>query len=105
MMSGLAKLAFITASVLASFVCVGLAEAGTSLVTSSVPQGWVHNKQRVAFYNGSDYFLVYLDSSSNIVAKASSDNVTWSGVQTLASDNLSAFNTFDVHLVEHRKVR
>ena len=56
--------------------CVNTPDARATLVSADVPVGWAHSKQRLAFYNDENCFLVYSDGTSNLLYRSSTDNVT-----------------------------
>ncbi|KPK34237.1 MAG: hypothetical protein AMK70_08090, partial [Nitrospira bacterium SG8_35_1] len=80
----------------------GLLADNTTLVTQDTGAlAWSGNHMSTVFYNGEYYFLIYRSGADNILYKTSADNVSWSGVQTLATDALGS--NFDISLVDDYK--
>ena len=81
-------------------VCLGTHAQAATLVTSDTPTGWNGSASRIAFYNGTNYFLIYAKDFGTLHYKASSDNVTWSEEQVLLSDYYSATVGFNAYLID-----
>ncbi len=74
-------------------------------VASNVATGWTHNKQRIVFHNGSNFFLLYTKAAGTIFYNADADNAgTWDkGETSLITDQSSSLTEFDIYLVSDTK--
>jgi len=77
------------------WVFANSAEAQT-LVASNVPVGFHGNTQHLTHYNVTNFYIFYEKNDANIYWKYSSDNVTWSGEDTLSPSGRQAVVGWDI---------
>ena len=76
--------------ILASFFLVTVGVKAQTLVASNVPVGFFGSPQHLTHYDGTNFYLFYERNDANLYWQFSSDNVTWSGEDTLSPSGRQA---------------